>query len=353
VADFEANLQHCYLDTLLLADLSVTAQLSDDSISTWQYTLGNATTMATPNGQHGYAQPGLYDVQLLIATNHGCQDSISKSVEVFPLPQVGFVAQPQEGCEPLEVQFIDTSSIPSPYVLAGWQWNLGTEGQMSAVQNPMYVYSPENLGPFDTAVYDISLQVTSANGCVDSIVLPDYILVHPLPQALFSTDPQKVANIINPVFSITDLSTANVVSWDWIFGDGASSIEQNPVHSYADMAGYTIELMVETMFGCMDTISYTVNVEPNFTFYIPNSFTPNADGVNDYFFGIGEYISSYQMEIYDRWGELIFQSNDMEHKWDGTYRGKQVQKGQYVYRFYVTDWQHLGYDYVGSVYLSR
>ena len=195
--------------------------------------------------------------------------------------------------------------------------------------------------------------VTSGNGCVDSIIRPNYVTVHPLPEALFSTDPQKVANIIDPVFSMTDLSTANVVSWSWSFGDGGRSEEQNPVYTYSDTGSYVMELLVETQFGCTDTISYTVKVEPNFTFYIPNSFTPNADGVNEYFYGTGEYISSYQMEIYDRWGELIFQTSDMERKWDGSYKGKQVQQGQYVYKFYITDWKNHGYQYVGSVYLHR
>ncbi len=353
MADFEANLQHCYLDTLVLTDLSIAVQLTEDTLSAWQYTLGDGAEIPLPNTQYLYSEAGFYDVQLLITTNHGCQDSVTRTVEVFPLPQVGFIAQPQEGCEPLSVQFIDTSSIPLPYTLMGWQWNLSAEGQLPAVQNPMYVYSPDTLGPFEAAVYDISLRVISVNGCVDSVILPGHITVHPLPEALFSTDPQQVANIIDPVFSMTDLSTANVVGWDWSFGDGGRSVEQNPLHAYSDTGSYTMELIVETAFGCMDTISYTVKVEPNFTFYIPNSFTPNADGVNEYFFGTGEYISSYQMEIYDRWGELIFQSNDMERKWDGTYRGKQVQQGQYVYKFRVTDWKNHGYDYVGSVYLHR
>ena len=353
MADFEANLQHCYLDTLRLTDMSVAVQLSDDSLLAWQYTLGDGAEIPLPDAQYLYSEAGFYDVQLLITTNHGCQDSVTRTVEVFPLPQVGFIAQPQEGCEPLSVQFIDTSSIPPPYTLMGWQWNLGAEGQLPAVQNPMYVYSPDTLGPFEAAVYDISLRVTSGNGCVDSVILPDHITAHPLPEALFSTDPQQVANIIDPVFSMTDLSTANVVGWDWSFGDGGRSVEQNPLHAYSDTGSYTMELIVETAFGCMDTISYTVKVEPNFTFYIPNSFTPNTDGVNEYFFGMGEYISSYQMEIYDRWGELIFQSNDMERKWDGTYRGKQVQQGQYVYKFRVTDWKSQGHEYVGAVYLHR
>ena len=353
VAGFDANLEHCYLDILAVTDMSTVDLLSNDVITTWEYTLGDGASISTPDGQHNYASAGFYDVQLLVTTNHSCLDSMVQTVEVYPLPLVEFSALPEEGCDPLAVQFLDVSSITTPYTLASWEWDLGVEGQTPEVQNPFYVYNPDSLGALDAATYDVALTVTSGNGCVDSLLMVDYITVHPLPDAVFSTDPERVTNIIDPVFSLTDLSTANVVAWNWNFGNGQQSWEQNPVSAYSDTGSYVIELIVETPYGCFDTVSYTVQVEPNFTFHIPNSFTPNGDGVNDYFFGIGEYIKNYRMEIYDRWGELIFLSSNMEYSWDGRYKGKDVQQGQYVSKFYVTDWANEGHEYIGSVRLHR
>jgi gliding motility-associated-like protein len=96
-----------------------------------------------------------------------------------------------------------------------------------------------------------------------------------------------------------------------------------------------------------------VKVDPVFTFYVPNSFTPDANGINDEFFGQGEGFDFYSMFVYDRWGELIFYSEDADHHWDGTYKGEQAQMGTYAYRFYLLDWQGHDHEYKGHVTLHR
>ncbi|MBL4587208.1 MAG: gliding motility-associated C-terminal domain-containing protein, partial [Flavobacteriales bacterium] len=181
----------------------------------------------------------------------------------------------------------------------------------------------------------------------------NYIVIHPKPDALFSVD-NDVRTVIKPVFEFTDLSTENVTIWDWDFGDGTTGIEQNPIHTYDDIADtYPIVLMVETDFGCRDTVDYQVKVEPVFTFYIPSSFTPDNDGINDLFYGQGKDYTDYTFSIFDRWGELIFESSDDQYHWDGTFKGTQVQQGTYVYRFYIIDWKGDDHEYKGIVTLHR
>ncbi|MBL4585703.1 MAG: gliding motility-associated C-terminal domain-containing protein, partial [Flavobacteriales bacterium] len=342
----------CNEDTLVLTDQSTTDILSNDALVTWNYTLADGNFIAQPSGTHIYADAGFYPVQLLVITNNGCRDSITRIVEVYPLPTVDLLAEPSEGCEPLFVQFQDATTIPAPYQLAAWQWNLG-DTNAATVADPFFTYAPQNLQPNDTAAYTIGLIVTSTNGCVSSISYDDLIIVHPLPDALFSTDPNKVASVIRPIFEFTDLSTVNVMDWSWTFGDGNGSSTQNPTHAYPDSGSYTITLIVETQFACGDTISYTVKVEPNFSFYIPNAFTPDNDGVNDQFFGTGEYITQYNMQIFDRWGEKLFESNSQDLKWDGSYKGKQVEAGQYIYQFIVRDWEQVQHEYTGGVMVVR
>lgn len=352
-AAYDANLEHCHQDTILLADLSSVPLLSNDVLSEWRYDLDDSDIIDQPSGFHVYATPGFYNIELLVTTNHGCQDSITMLSEVFPLPDVAFDADPKEGCEPLYVQFIDQSNIPAPYVIGNWQWDLGDGLAFPQIPEPYYVYDPDFADPFQVVYYDIGLTLTSTNGCVSSSSSSDMIIVHPVPDALFSTDPEKLATMIHPLFELTDLSSANVISWQWDFGDGSGSFAQHPEHMYTDTGDYRIRLIVETEFGCADTISYTVIVNPLFSFYIPDAFTPNNDGINDVFFGQGEYLKSYNMQIYDRWGELIFESNDPSLKWDGNYKAKKVESGQYVYKFYLLDWQGHDHNYVGKVMLLR
>ncbi len=124
VADHATVPGHCHHDTIVLTDLSTCDILSDDVIAAWTYTLGDGSTVPQPDGTHTYADAGFYAVQLHITTNHGCQDSVTGTVEVYPLPEVVLSAMPQEGCEPLAVQFTDLSTIPAPYQLGSWQWDL-------------------------------------------------------------------------------------------------------------------------------------------------------------------------------------------------------------------------------------
>lgn len=352
-ADFGANLGHCHHDTLVVSDSSSTPVLSNDALVQWVYDFDDGSTIPQPNGTHIYADPGFYDVQLTVTTNHGCEDSMIRTVEVYPLPEVSFDADPREGCEPLSVQFTNTSTIPSPYVISHWQWNLGDSNAYPEVPEPSYVYDPVFTDPFEVATYDVNLRIISTNGCISEMSVANMITVHPVPNAFFSSDPEKLATMVNPRFEFTDLSSVNVIEWNWTFGDGGSSVIQNPQHTYADSGSYRVRLIVETEFGCLDTISYTVKVEPLFTFYIPDAFTPNEDGVNDEFFGQGEYISQYNMQIFDRWGEMIFESNEEEFHWDGTYSGSQVEAGQYIYKFYLLDWRGDDHTYVGGVMLLR
>ena len=272
-------------------------------------------------------------------------------VEIYPLPEVQFIADPPQGCAPLRVQFYDQTTIASPYALQSWDWILGADSLISTQVSPFLVYAPE-LEPLDIAQYDIQLTVTSTNGCVTELVKPDYVTVYPKPKAEFIVEPE-VQNIIKPRFEFTDLSTENVTNWNWSFGDGSYGATQHPVHYYNAVGDYGIGLIVETQYGCRDTTSRKVKVEPIFTFYIPNSFTPDADNINDTFFGTGEGFDTYNMKVFDRWGELIFESNDPDHHWDGTFKGKQVQMGTYPYRFYVIDWQGDDHFYEGHVTLHR
>ncbi|TNF30987.1 MAG: PKD domain-containing protein, partial [Bacteroidetes bacterium] len=352
VSQFSNQIKNCLNDTSWFADQSSVPNVLNDAIVSWNWNFGDGYTATGPNTSHVYAAHGFYPAALITTTDKGCSDTVSHPVEVFPLPVVSFTSDVTSGCQPLRVLFEETCSIPAPYTISQWTWNLGTDEGTTSTQNPLQIYNNEDLSPDAVGQYTVSLQATSGNGCVASDTVVNYITEYPKPDALFEADPY-VTDLLNPEITFTDKSSPNVVAWYYDFGDGNWSDAQNPTNRFTEVGEYEVTQYVTTQYGCTDTISGTVKVEPIFTFYIPNAFTPDADDINEEFFGDGEGIKEYAMYIYDRWGELIFESHDKDYHWDGSYQGKQVEQGVYVYAFFIVDWRNNDHIYRGHVTLMR
>jgi gliding motility-associated-like protein len=314
---------------------------------------GNYSIYLLPDDVNPIALP--LDTQPLVTTTFdfmvtdGCTTPpafASSTVTVLTLPEINIVALPDSGCEPLTVQFVDNTQ-PSP---VGWSWNFGdpdSNSNTSQIDQPTHVYNNDGS-------YDVSLSITTAEGCVTDTVLTDFVDVFPLPNANFDLNPE-VVNLLSADIEFTDLSAGNIVNWNWNFGDGESSNVQNPSHLYGDTGTFSIRLLVTTDKGCTDETVRQVIVEPDFMFYVPNAFTPNEDGRNDYFRGYGEGIdwSTYQMSIFNRWGELIYYTENIEEPWDGTYKGAQVEVAVYVWKIRFYDVKGDSHDYYGHVSLLR
>jgi len=352
VAQFSNAIRNCLNDTTFFADLSTVQNVFNDVIQTRQWDFGDGYNSAMANPTHVYADYGFYPVTLSVTTDKGCTGDVTHDVEVFPLPMAAFGSDLRAGCQPLRIQFLDESTIPSPYSVASWQWDMGLDEDSITGQFPVQTYNDVNIYPMGVASYNVGLTVTSGNGCISSVTVQDYITEYPKPNAHFDASP-KLVDMNNPTISFQDLSSINVIDWEWHFGDGATSFQQHTAHTYTDTADYPVTLFVATEYGCLDTAVYVVKVKPTFTFYIPNAFTPDSDGRNEYFFGQGTGIASYQMLIFNRWGEMLFESNDYDFHWDGRFRGHQVQVGVYVYKFMVTDWEGDIHYYEGHVNLMR
>ena len=150
-------------------------------------------------------------------------------------------------------------------------------------------------------------------------------------------------------------TSKNAVKNSWDFGDHTSSAEVNPVHVYQSVGTYTVSLMTVSPKGCVDSVSKVIEVIPEFSFYVPNAFTPDADGKNDVFNGKGEEIADFSMMIFDRWGELIYTTTDKDKGWDGrANNGSEIaQTGVYVYKIRLHDFKGNRHDYLGSVTLLK
>lgn len=319
------------------------SSISEGAISSNAWTMGDGNLYTSASPTHIYPNHAFYTVRLVTTSNYGCVDSTSQVIEVYPLPVPSFTPVPNEGCVPLPVSPYNTSTIASGYSIAGYEWRFGN-GSTAGVPNPTTTYTEEGS-------YDITLIATSAKGCVDSLTIADAVTAWPKPVADFRTDTLRY-HMRFPKPRITELSQGATI-WHWDFGDGTEYEEQVPAHVYEEHGTYDIIQTVFNDFGCSDTFGIRIVVDPNLTFFIPNSFTPNSDGLNDGFFGTGEGIQEYEMWIYNRWGQLIFYSKNKDRHWEGKFNGNDVQIGVYSYKFIIKDITNRTKVYSGEVTLTR
>lgn len=270
----------------------------------------------------------------------------SVTINILPLPTVNFIGDDVSGCDVHTVQFTDLTQPPA----VQWLWSFGdstSAANSATVGNPFHEFS----GP---GIYDVSLTAWTSEGCVNDTTYSNYIEVFPLPSAIFDLTP-AVTNLLTANIEFTDQSIGDIANWTWSFGDGSNSGLQNPQHLYNDTGTYIITLNIITVDGCMDMTQRELLIEPDFTFYIPNAFTPNNDRDNEGFRPYGEGVdwSTLEFSIFTRWGEMIYYTADIESPWDGSYKGAQVESGVYVYAIEITDLNGERHEYHGHVTLLR
>jgi len=274
------------------------------------------------------------------------------NVIVMPLPTVTFMADDVSGCQPHTVNFNSWGDGD----IIQFDWNFGDVNSYntSGLQNPQHVYEAAGL-------YTVSLTVTDTGGCKSTVTQENMIEVYPLPQALFTPEPSRTS-IVNPIIYFSNNSINADVS-RWNFGDGDSSEIFSPQHEYPNEPNtYTVILEVISEHGCKDTAQATVYIEDEYTFYAPSAFSPNDDDINDLFYFRGEGIvpETFSFYIYDRWGEVIYYTNEYIPEtpestgWDGRVKErKKAPTGVYTWLVKYTDESGNNHEKAGSVTLIR
>jgi len=315
-------------------DLSTT---TDGSVSNWMWQFGDSDSSIAQNPIHNYPGSGTYNATLIAGGSNGCYDTLQKVITVNPRPVANFdFGTP---CEDVSLQIIDKSFISSGSVVS-WSYDL-SGGNTSTDQNPMTTFS-------DPIGYPVTLTVTSDLGCTDDTT--KIITVNPSPNADFTMNPNPALALEN--VNYTDQSTGNTISgWFWSFGDGEGDNAQNTVHNYSDGGVYNVSLVVTDINGCTDSTS--TNISIGLLPALPSGFTPNGDGQNDVFIIRGGPFNSVQFNVYNSWGQLIFQTNDETQGWDGTFNGKPSPLGVYSWTFVVEIYGGRVIKQSGDVTLMR
>lgn len=312
------------------------------------YTVYMLPDMTTPAQLPMQVQPSTTTTYNFMVED-GCGTPVANAssvITVNQLPTANFTIDNPSGCQPHTVQFTDQSS-PTPI---GWNWNFGDNGSnsnSSNIQSPTHTFD-------DAGLYDISLSITSAEGCTQDTIIPNMVEVFPLPYVNFQASPERTTLLLGSV-DFEDLTIGNVDQWSWQFGDGETSDIQNPQNTYLDTGVFTVTLQVVTTDGCEGFDRQYVIIEPDFNFYVPNAFSPNFDGRNDFFRGYGTGVKwdTYEMFIYNRWGEEIYFTNNVDAPWDGTYKGAQAPEEVYVWMIRVYDEKGEQHTFRGRATLFR
>lgn len=317
----------------------------------YTYSWSPSAGLGNPNIENPTASPTVTTVYTVTVTDNctALPATATVTVVVNPVPVPVISSDITSGCmngTGLCVNFTDQSTVAGGAVV-GWAWDFGNMAA-SGQQNPSNIcFSP-------AGSYMVNLTVTSDSGCIAATTVPYVITVYPDPIADFTFGPQP-ATILNPEICFTD-SSLGAVSWSWDFGDptdNTTSALQSPCHFYPDTGTYCVELVVTSINGCTDSVTYCLVIQPDFTIYVPNAFTPNSDGVNDLFFpkGVGIDKDNFRMMIFDRWGNLIFDTRHPNDGWDGRVRrqGDIVQEDVYIWKIEVTDIMNDKHVYIGHV----
>lgn len=312
---------------------SATIQLDNTTIGgdlNWEWRMNDGTYLYTEEpGSYTYSQWGEYQIRL-IGSNSFCSDTAFRTITIIPPPPtIGFNG-PASGCVPLTVQFENLSTYA-----ATSSWQFGDGGQANAT-NPVYTY-------YQPGTYTVTLTVVGVDGSTVVETQEQIIEVYPNAQAAFTVTPNEISIPSQPVYFLN--LSSNSTSYFWDFGDDNTSTENSPIHYYTEEGAYSITLIANNQYNCPDTMTLydAVYAKKGGLIDFPNAFTPDPNGGNggsynpnsydnDVFFPMNSGVIEYQLQIYNKWGELLYESKDVNKGWDGYYRGQLCKQDVYVWK---------------------
>jgi gliding motility-associated-like protein len=342
-------------DSMICAEDDITlSAIGTGGSSPYTFTwLENGTPIGT--GTSITVDPAFTNTQYCVVLSEACGSPTHDScmVVTFPTPiDPSITPNKLEDCIPGFFEFANTSTNGGEIATTYFEFSDGTSIMETGADSTSNTFEIPNF-------YSCNMTITSIYGCVYTGSFNNIIEVKPLPVAdfTFSSNP---ATFFETSIQLQDRSSVDVIDWEW-FSPGSSpmtSTSQNPVFTFpeGEVGTYPVTLMVTTEHGCTDTVTYIMNVVSDILFYAPNTFTPDDDEYNQSWGVFVEGIDIYHFDLYifNRWGEMIWESHDKDAKWDGTYGGEPVPQGTYVWRASAKDKYNDGkYEFQGHINVIR
>ena len=331
----------CITDNVFNFDGTVSGP--PNSVFVWDFgpyaSISSSTDIDVPNVT--FSQPGVIPITLTGSFDN-CVESVTHEIYIFQEPTIDFGILPGLQCAPFNAQFIDSSFAETPIY---YSWDFG-DGNTSNLQNPQHLFT-------DVGNYIVTLEIRTDAGCIDTLTLTkdDLVNVRPKPVAGFVVDPDYT-DICHSSIQFTDLSEGANRWFYWFDDTTFFSESQNPSHLYISDGTHYPYQIVTNEFGCKDTASSQLFIEP-FTIYAPNAFTPDGDEFNNTFQPeVYLNVESWHMQIFNRWGQIIWESYDKEVGWDGTFNGKLVETGLYNWKLTYVSCEPVNSERVKTGHVS-
>ena len=313
----------------------------------WDFGDNNQSVVENPNS-HTYSTFGNYAIKLLMSNAFSCSDSATKWVEILPNTPIADFSVDEQGCTPLLVNFTNNSQNATSF-----NWDFG-DGTYSNTENPDKVY-------YEDGVYSVSLTVFNESGS-HSITKANSIKVFKNPISQFVVNSDYIRE--HGIELITSNQSQFADNYKWDFGDSFTSTENSPSHYYENNGIYEVKLIAYNE-ACSDTSikSITVANSEGGHIIIPNTFTPNTNnknsdftkdnGVNDIFHPVILGAKKYTLDIYNRWGEHLFHTDNLQTGWNGYFKNRLCQQDVYVYKIHVVYQNNTEEKWVGHLTLLR
>ena len=320
-ADFALSYDTCEYGPVRFSTL---AKTQTSGIVEYAWDLGDGTDLLGASVSHLYDAGGVKRVRHVVTDIAGCVDDTTKTFDFFPLPsELAFDIGFDGACAPAEVPF----AFRGGFITDEYQtlWSFG-DGTVSSEVAPTHRYEAPGF-------YDIYASVVSPAGCAldSTIVRPLEVLETPTAAFTYAPDPVDTRA---PEVAFTDRSRL-AASWEWTFDSLGTSRETDPVFAFPDSGSYLVQLVVTHLNDCPDTTTQRLRIAPFQTLFLPNAFLPDGDGANVTFRPAGflRYVTDFRMQIFNRWGERIFETDDIAVGWDGTNQrnGQKATPGVYLY----------------------
>ena len=287
--------------------------------------------------------PGGYTVTITDA--NGCQSTATDFLNNPPPFIANFAVSDAIACNPATIDFFN--STIGNYISASWTLSNGTLSS--------------NLNGFQeifnaTGCYDLTLTVVAANGCIATNTIQDAVCIVAGPTASFTSSTPEIDFATGEITFVNTSINEDQVLWE--FGDGTQSNIDNPTHNYPPQTygSYNVTLFAIDTNGCIDSITQIFELNDDLKLNVPNSFTPNGDGLNDVFipiFNMENSVKEYKFEVYNRWGQLVYETEDVSDGWDGKYKTKICQSGTYNWIVYYQDYNKNPFNVNGHITLLK
>ena len=292
------------------------------NLTSWNWTFDDLSSSNQQNNQHLYTAANSYNVQLIVGTDVGCLDTLIQTVQVYELPIADFSYEPTCNSNQIILDFVDQSTSTDP--LNYWYYNFAGLGT-SNLANPTHLFST-------FGIFNITHIVGTINGCLDTIVEPIIIPERPIAGFYYNTSDGLD---IGATYNFIDTSS-HATTFNWEFGEGNNSSEQNPTNIYYSNGTYIVTQYATSALGCTDSTSLIIDIKTitsKISELIPNGISPNGDGKNDVWNldFLNLYYPNATVDVYNKWGQQLFHSNGYTTPWDATNNGSIVPEGTYYY----------------------